>query len=74
MVASAIEDDRQSDSSLSLAFRGSIAEESEVKVIAINGDLSNEVVLQPLNLQLGYKLWGPVYNLIEEPGESCLAL
>ena len=74
VVATATEDDRQSDSSLSLAYRGSIAEESEVKVIATNGDLSNEVVLQPLSLQLGYKLWGPEYNLIEEPGESCLAL
>ena len=59
---------------LSLVYRGSVEQESEVRVVVLQNDVLEENLVLPDGFQLGYKLWGPHYNLIAEPGESCLAL
>ena len=34
----------------------------------------DSVVIKANELQIGYKLYGPEYNFIDAPGESCLDL
>ena len=59
---------------MSLVYRGSVELESEVRVVIRQNDVLEENIVLPDGFILGYKLWGPHYNLIDEPGESCLAL
>ena len=71
IVAQAAADDDEAPSNLSLIYRGNIAEDSSVKVIAMTGDTPS--VIDPQLLQVGYKLYGPGYTLLDAPDMSCLA-
>ena len=59
---------------VSLVYRGSVEQESEVRAVVLQNSVLEENLVLRDGFQLGYKLWGPHYNLIDEPGESCLAL
>ena len=75
VVAQASADDDEAPSNVSLIYRGYIEDVSDVQVIAMTGeDISdpNETI-DAKSLQVGYKLYGPGYTLLEEPDTACLA-
>ena len=69
VVAQAEAFDSEEPSNLALIYRGFIEEPSDVQVIVMSED-SGEI--EAKGLQLGYKLYGPEYNLIDAPDTSCL--
>ena len=72
VVAQAEVNDSEAPSNLALIYRGAIDEASDVQVIAIN-DSSISDFVDPKSFQVGYKLYGPGYTLLDEPDTSCLA-
>ena len=70
MVAQAEVNDLEDPSNLSLIYRGSIPIDSEVAVMAFSP--RNDFFIPPQELQYGYKLYGPGYNLLSEPDTTCL--
>lgn len=70
LVAQAEVNDFETPSNVSLIYRGMIDDVSDVKVIAMS---ENDEVVLPKGLQVGYKLYGPGYMLLDEPDVSCLA-
>ena len=75
VVAQASADDDEVPSNLSLIYRGSIDDVSDVQVIAMTGDDISDPneIIDAKSLQVGYKLYGPGYTLLDEPDTSCLA-
>ena len=69
VVAQASADDDEAPSNVSLIYRGYIEDVSDVQVIAMN---SEDYTIDAKALQVGYKLYGPGYTLLEEPDASCL--
>ena len=46
---------------------------SDVQVIVFNADDDESEFIAPKSFQVGYKLYGPGYTLLDEPDSSCLA-
>ena len=69
VVAQAEAFDSEEPSNLALIYRGSIDETSDVQVILMSDDMD---IIDAKGLQVGYKLYGPGYNLIDAPDTSCL--
>ena len=69
VVAKAQANDMESPSNLALIYRGAIDEQSDVKVIAMS-EVAEVISFE--GLQVGYKLYGPGYTLIDAPDTSCL--
>ena len=74
VVAQASADDDDVPSNLSLIYRGSIDDVSDVQVIAMTGDDISDPneIIDAKSLQVGYKLYGPGYTLLDAPDTSCL--
>ena len=57
-------------SNLSLIYRGAVGDASRVRVAAYtDGD---GFFVAPSELQYGYKLYGPGYNLLAAPDTTCV--
>ena len=69
LVAQAIADDFSEPSNLALFYRGAIDDVSDVQVTVKSDDPD---FIDPKALQVGYKLYGPGYTLLDEPDTSCL--
>ena len=69
VVAQAEVNDSEAPSNLALIYRGAIDDVSDVQVIVITDDPD---IIDPKALQVGYKLYGPGYTLLDEPDISCL--
>ena len=69
VVATAAVNDAETPSNLSLIYRGAIEDVSDVQVIAMN---SEDYTIDAKALQVGYKLYGPGYTLLDAPDTSCL--
>ena len=69
LVAQAIADDVSEPSNLALFYRGAIDDVSDVQVTVLADDPD---FIDPKALQVGYKLYGPDYALLDEPDVSCL--
>ena len=54
---------------MALIYRGFIEEPSDVQVIVMSDSAER---IDEKGLQVGYKLYGPEYNLIDAPDTSCL--
>ena len=63
----------ETPSNASLFWRGLIGLDSEVKVVARTMD-EDDVIIDPKELQWGYKLYGPEYALIENVDTTCLSV
>ena len=72
LVASAASFDPETPSNVKLFWRGFVDVDSEVKVVARVGK-NDDVIIDPKELQWGYKLYGPEYALLENVNTTCLS-
>lgn len=75
IVAQSQVNDATAPSNLALQYRARITDQTEVSIIVTSGDANTENVQTKIlekQLQVGYKLYGEGYNLIDELSTSCL--